>query len=249
MLVDAHTHLDQYKENEIGGVIEEINRNKILTLSNSMDIESYFKNLEISCKSKFIIPSFGIHPWKALDYYNKLDILEEHIYNSKIIGEIGLDFYWTDNSLENKEAQIKVFEFFLHRAKKEDKFINIHTKGAEKEILESLYKFKIDKAIIHWYSGPFDILYKLIDRGYFFTISSQVIYSDQIKSVAKAIPIEKLLTETDNPGGEEWLSGRRGRPLLIREVLNGLSEIRDYSIEEMEKIIEKNISIVLLNNN
>lgn len=64
MYIDSHTHLDFFEDN-IEIAIKEINKNRILTLANSMDVESYIKNKEYSKKSKYIKPCFGIHPWKA----------------------------------------------------------------------------------------------------------------------------------------------------------------------------------------
>ena len=71
MYIDVHTHLDFYKEN-INKAIEDINENKIVTIANSMDIESYKLNKVYSNKSEYIIPTFGIHPWKAYEFKDDL---------------------------------------------------------------------------------------------------------------------------------------------------------------------------------
>ena len=60
MYIDGHTHLDYFKEN-IDKAIEDINKNKIITLANSMDIDSYLLNEEYGKRSEYIIPCFGIH--------------------------------------------------------------------------------------------------------------------------------------------------------------------------------------------
>ena len=74
MYIDAHTHLDFYKDN-ILKAIKDINENKIITLATSMDIESYKKNKEYSKDSKYIKPCFGIHPCKASNYNENLEKL------------------------------------------------------------------------------------------------------------------------------------------------------------------------------
>jgi Tat protein secretion system quality control protein TatD with DNase activity len=78
-------------------------------------------------------------------------------------------------------AQRKVLEYFIAAAREQKKFVNLHTKAGEKEILDLLERYDIKRAIIHWYSGPMDILRALIDYGCYFTIGVEVLYSDYIK--------------------------------------------------------------------
>ena len=74
MYIDAHSHLDFYGKN-IERAIKDINNNQILTLAMRMDIESYNKNKVYAKKSKYIKPCFGIHPWKAHEFKNRLTTL------------------------------------------------------------------------------------------------------------------------------------------------------------------------------
>ncbi len=71
-LIDAHAHLDSYSD-EIDSVLEEIFKHRILTISNSMDIPSYERNLEIGNACDFVIPTFGVHPWNAHIYADQLN--------------------------------------------------------------------------------------------------------------------------------------------------------------------------------
>lgn len=243
MLIDAHTHLDQYIKYENGKVLEkdaleQINSNKILSLANSMDIPSYLKNLELAEKSDFIIPSFGIHPWRAEDYSQRFDELEEYIYESKMIGEIGLDFFWAEKS--TFDSQVSVFEYFLQKLKYSDKIINLHSKGAESDIINMLNKYKKKRVIIHWYSGPSWELNELIKMGCYFTVGIHVKYSDVIKDIAREIPLDRLLPETDNPSGQEWLSKNIGMPYHIKEVYEELAKIKKISFPELEQRIFEN---------
>ena len=111
MYIDAHTHLDFF-EKYIEKAIEYINKNEILTLANSMDIESYMKNKEYSKQSEFIKPCFGIHPWKAAEYKGNLENLIPYINESEIIGEIGLDYVWVEDT-STYEAQRRIFNFIF----------------------------------------------------------------------------------------------------------------------------------------
>jgi TatD DNase family protein len=102
MLIDAHSHVDRYDLID-GHVLEsalaEIAQHRIFTISNSMDLPSYKWNLEISEKCDWVLPAFGVHPWNAPEYVNRLQDLDEAIEQSPIIGEIGLDHYFIKDAV------------------------------------------------------------------------------------------------------------------------------------------------------
>ncbi len=104
MIIDNHTHLDNYDDKIINIVINEIDKNRIITLSNSMDVKSYKRNQEISKKTDYIFPYFGIPPWNEFKYAKKLNTIDTLINESEIFGEIGLDFYFIK---EKKDILIK----------------------------------------------------------------------------------------------------------------------------------------------
>jgi TatD DNase family protein len=238
MLIDAHAHVDRY-EDKLESALEEINQNRIFTLSNSMDLPSFKRNLEISKRCGLVLPSFGIHPWNAPEYADQPEDLKEAVRQTAIIGEIGLDYHSAEYTFQ-LTAQRKVFEFFLKAAKEQDKMVNLHTRGAEKEVLVLLKEYEIKKAIIHWYSGPLDILDKLIDSGAYFTIGVEVLDSEQIRNIAQRVPMERLLTETDNPGGLMWVKGIFGMPLVIKEVVQTMAQVRNTTEQVIILTVERN---------
>jgi TatD DNase family protein len=184
-------------------------------------------------------PSFGVHPWQAPDYVNRLEDLREVISQSPILGEIGLDHQFVEDTSQYP-AQREVFEFFLAAAKEQDKIVNLHTKGAEREVFDLLERYDISRVIVHWYSGPLQVLHKLAERGIYFTVGVEILYSDDIKAVALELPMELLLTETDNPGGLKWLTGTPGMPLVVRDVVGALAELRGTSVEEAIQTVQSN---------
>jgi len=238
MLLDAHAHLDRYEE-MLAPALAEIHRHQIFTISTAMDLLSYQRTQEIAVQCPLVVPAFGVHPWNASNSVNHLPELAPAIAQSPMLGEIGLDFHWVkDQSLYT--AQQKVFEFFLVAAAEQQKIVNLHTKGAEAKILQLLDHYKIQRAIIHWYSGPLDIFYALVDRGYSFTIGVEVLSSAHIQTLAQALPLSQLLTETDNPGGAKWLTGSTGMPALLYNVLDKLAELKGTTRTAIEQIVQDN---------
>jgi TatD DNase family protein len=209
MLIDAHSHLDSYGE-DLESVLQEISQYQIFTIGNSVDIPSYQRNLAIAGSCDLVLPTFGVHPWKATEYVDCLEDLNGAIEQSPMIGEIGLDYHWVKDASQYP-AQTRVFEFLLASAGQQGKTVNLHTKGAEKEIWHLLRRYGVQRAIIHWYSGPPDVLQAMAGYGYYFTIGVEVLCSPDIQAIARDLPSELLLTETDNPGGQMWLTGSCGR--------------------------------------
>lgn len=240
MYIDAHTHLDKYGQ-ELDSALAEIDRLQILTISVAMDPESYGRSRDIASRSKNIIPCFGIHPWNAQSYADKLQDLDPLIQQSPMIGEIGLDFHWVEDN-STYPAQLRVCDYFLSAAREHGKIVNLHTKGAESEILGLLEKNGIERAIVHWYSGPLDTLREMIAHRCYFTIGVEIRFSEVIQEVAREIPLDLLLTETDNPGGEEWLAGRIGMPGLISDVVDKLAELRGMARDQLINTVQSNFS-------
>ena len=238
MLIDAHAHLDRY-EDVLESALEEIAQHSIFTISNSMDLPSYGRNLEIGEKCELVLPTFGVHPWNAPEYADRLEDLGRAIEQSPMLGEIGLDYYFVGDASQYP-AQRKVLEFFLAAAKEQEKIVNLHTKGAESDILHLLNRYEIQRAIIHWYSGPLDVFHELVARGVYFTIGVEVLDSEHIQTIAREVPSEQLLTETDNPGGPKSFIGTLGMPLLIGDVVQALAGLRKTTVEVIIRTVETN---------
>ncbi|HEU4326807.1 MAG TPA: TatD family hydrolase [Roseiflexaceae bacterium] len=239
MLIDAHAHLDQYDADRAGQALAELARHRVLTLSVAMDPPSYARACALAERSPWVIPSFGIHPWRAPEYAGRLDVLAPLIDASPLLGEIGLDFHWVEDRAAFP-AQRAVFEHFLALARAQGKIVNLHTKGAEAEVLDALARQRVERAIVHWYSGPLDVADALAARGALFTVGVELHFSPLIQELARRLPAELLLTETDNPGGQEWLTGDVGMPAHLPGVLAALARLRHTPVEELRACVAAN---------
>lgn len=239
MLIDAHCHLDRYKEN-LGYALEQIKQHRIFTISNSMDLPSYKQNVKIAATSDFVLPVFGIHPWNASQSVGCLKDLDWAISESPIIGEIGLDYYFVSET-SRYDDQRKVFEYLLRASSSQKKIVIVHTKGAESETFQLLKHYNIERVIIHWYSGPWHILKAMVEHGFYFTIGVEVLHTQHIQDIAGYLPAELMLTETDNPGGNASLTGTIGTPLLIKDVIGKLAEIRGTSDQIIMTAVQSNL--------
>jgi TatD DNase family protein len=236
MYVDAHAHLDKC-DSELPEILDEIERNEIFTVSVSMNPDSYTRNRRTGEQSQWVVTSFGVHPWDAPGFCNRLESLDPLVDSSPMVGEIGLDYHFVT---EQHVVQREVFKYFVQKGVLQEKILNIHSKGAEADVDRILGELGARRAIIHWYSGPTKELQGLIEKGFYFTVGVEVLSSPHIQTITKAIPAPQLLTETDNPGGYKGLAGELGRPSIIRSVVKMISEIRGWGQRETEHLIVEN---------
>jgi len=242
MLIDAHVHLDKYGD-LLDQALQQIESEPIFTVATAMDVPSYLELQRIGQRSDLVLPIFGIHPRRSGEYVDRLSEIGRYIENSPAIGEIGLDFHWVKDAA-HYPAQRKVLEYFIAAAREQKKFVNLHTKAGEKEILELLERYDVQRAIIHWYSGPMDVLRAMIEYGCYFTIGVEVLYSDYIKEIGRAIPDHLLLTETDNPGALRWLkkTDEIGMPVAIKDVVAALATLRQTAQDEIASLVRANFA-------
>jgi TatD DNase family protein len=209
-----------------------------------MDPLSYEQNLKIGEMCEFVLPTFGIHPWNAHLFVDRLEDLEGLLEKSPLVGEIGLDYHYVTDAGQH-QSQRTLLDFFLDWARVEDKIVTLHTKGAEKGVLDLLVRHEIRRAVIHWYSGSLETLREYVARGCYFTVGVQVTSSDEIRRIASEIPDHLLLTETDNPGGSRWLTGQVGMPGLLVDVVRTLATLRGVSPDSIEKTVQTNFTTLI----
>jgi len=199
--------------------------------------------LEIARQNNEVFASLGVHPEEVkmnekiehqLD--SIIDLIKENKQRICAIGEIGLDHhFFKDKDLY--PLQKTIFEKMLLLAQELALPVNLHTKGAEKTVFDTLTSYDIPNINIHWYSGPEEFIKLGIDRGYYFSITPAINYSPVVKKVALNVDKEHLLLESDGP---VKYSGSVGVPAMVKNVLNSISMLKEISLEELEKQIEVN---------
>ncbi len=250
MWIDAHSHVDRYgliNAQALASALVEIEQHRIWTVSNSIDLPSYQHNLRIAERCHLVLPIFGVHPWAAQEYADRLQDLDAAIEQTPMIGEIGLDYFFVEDAAAYPD-QRKVFEYFLRAAREQGKLVCLHTKGAEREVLELLERHDVHGEIVHWYSGPLDIFRQWVARGAYFTVGIEVLHVPHIQQIAREIPLARLLTETDDPGGPSASTGAPGTPALVQEVVRGLAAARNTTVEAILSAVQCNFTELIRGN-
>ncbi len=230
-LYDAHLHIKDDKELEVffkSGITG------IVSLSSKEEFKRFS-----SIENENFLYSFGIHPWTAdlMDFNDAIPFLN----SAKIIGEIGLDNCWCNTDIDiQKNAFIKQLEY-AHINKKS---VILHTKGMEKEVLELIKKYD-NKYLVHWYSSN-QFLEEFINLNCFFTIGPSVLWDEAVINVAKKVPLNRILIETDGLSASKWAyeNLNTDKNISYREVLintiKKIATIKNIGFEDILKNIEKN---------
>lgn len=237
MIIDVHAHMDFLSEEKRKKVQE--NKKIKFVITNSVNLESCKKNLEISKKFPKIKLAVGIYPEKEISSGDFKE-LEEFVSKNKkeivALGEIGLDLYETN---ENFELQKEIFLKELNLAKKLNLPVIIHTRKAEEEILEILKNYKDLKIILHCFSGNFKLIKKGTEIGCYFSIPANIVRSEHFQKMAAVVPKEKILTETDSPLLSPF-KDVENEPSFVEATIKKISEIWKTPEKEVEKQILKN---------
>lgn len=233
-MIDTHCHIDLY-ENPMK-IAEESEQNKIITIGMTNLPSHYLMGAPYVAKFKFVRLALGMHPLNAAEHNKEWDSFVRNIDHTSYIGEIGLDF--SREGMATKSIQIETFCKILNLLKNKKKVISIHSRGAEKTVLQYLEEYNIKNAIFHWYSGAKSILVEIIERGYYFSINPAMIVSKKGQNIIKDIPIDKILAETDGP--YTIVNNRYVKPKDVKLVYEYLSIERGINILELEKIIDMN---------
>ncbi|AAK40412.1 TatD family deoxyribonuclease [Saccharolobus solfataricus] len=235
MLVDSHAHID-VKEFDMDREFV-INECQILIVNAGVDFQSNLHTLELAKKYKNIIPAIGFHPEFVKDKVNEIDKCLELTRYGKIISEVGLDYFWIkDEDLRKK--QIEVLEKFLQIAEKENKPVIIHIRGGMKDFLEIINSYRI-RFVIHSFEGSVKIANKVIEYGGLISIPPIIVRDKVRQKVAKEIPLDFILTETDSPFmGPEKMS--RNKPCNVKIVVKQISLLKRIEEIEIEEKIYKN---------
>lgn len=242
MLIDSHCHLDRIDltpyDKDFSKFMQAVDENQIEhLLSISIDLESYPHMLSLVADFPQISVTVGVHPNEQEGKEPTVEELVALADSEKVIGigETGLDYYRSEGDLE---WQHRRFKNHIAAAKILKKPLIVHTREAKKETLQILQEENANEVggIIHCFTEDWAFAEAVLDLGFYISFSGIVTFNSakEIKEVAKKVPHDRYLIETDSP----YLApvpyrGKPNYPLYVRYVAECISGIRGTSIEEI----------------
>jgi TatD DNase family protein len=251
-LIDAHIHLDQYDDIEIAALSEEKEAIEAL-VSVSMNLDSCKRNIILSERYPIVKPAFGFHPEQLLPTEKELDELINWMRVNKdkmiAVGEVGLPYFMrAENKVTKKDfgRYIELLEIFVNLAKKWEKPISLHAVYSDAPVVcDLLEKYSVSKAHFHWFKGDQRTTERMLANGYFVSITPEVAMEEpENVALVRSYSINQIMVETDGPWPFEGrFSGKRTHPLMMKESLEKIAEIKGMNIQDINTQIRNNTKI------
>ena len=247
-LFDSHCHLDdeRFEQNYLE-IINNANNNDVYYMTTIGTNENTSERaIKIAIENKNIYATIGLYP----EYCNEtkanisfIDKLINKYGKDKIvaIGEIGLDYHREET---NKENQKKHFIEQINLANKYNLPVAIHNRNADMDVLKILKENKINKGfLMHCFSSSVEVAKEMIKLGGYISFSGTVTFKNakNLVEVAKIVPLDRILVETDSPYlSPEPLRGRINEPANVKYVAQKIADIREMPLKDLSIILTEN---------
>lgn len=250
MFIDSHCHLDRLNlslyDDDLANVVQAANDVKVdKLLCVSVTLKDFPAMVEKTKGFDNVLLSCGMHPLNQDDEVN-IDDLRKLAADPAVIavGETGLDYHYAP---ETKDLQLDSFRKHITVAKELNKPLIIHTRSAQQDTLELLRDENAADVggILHCFTESLEMALEAIEMGFYISFSGIVTFknADALREVAKRVPDDKFLIETDAP----YLApvphrGKENQPAYVVEVAKHLASIRGQSVETIAKLSTDNFN-------
>ncbi len=248
-MIDSHCHLEQHdydkdRDEVIGRCKQQLDA-VVTSCAHPRDFDSTMQLAEKY--ENFVFVSAGLHPEyiKEINEQEKdefLELIMQNADNIVAIGEVGLDFNWVREP-EWQEKQKQWFIQLIDFAKEIRKPLVVHSRDAYDETVKILEQQDAKKVQMHLF-GDNKLVKRVSDNGWYVSIGPVILRSKKHFQIARDMPIELLLTETDAPWNapEVFLEGRkvRNEPTSVKVVAEEFSKIKKLNFVDVDKITTEN---------
>lgn len=244
MFFDTHTHLlDERFDGIRRQIIADFERDGVdYVVECSTDAKDIGQSVRLAEANERIYAAVGIHPHTADDYSPEVEAeIRKLAESGKVvaIGEIGLDFHY---DFCPRDVQEKTFAAQIELAKSLDLPIVVHSREASEATYELIAQSGA-RGELHCFSGSAEMAERYLARGFYIAFGGSVTFKNAAKVVraASAVPLDRLLIETDCPYlAPQPMRGRTNQPAYVRYVAEKLAEIKGITTQEVAKVTREN---------
>jgi len=240
-MIDTHCHLEM---SAFDGDREDVlTRAREAGLEAFLAIGSDFEGskgaVALAEKNDDIFAVVGMHPHDAKDFTNSVfDQIKMWAAHRKVVavGEIGLDYHY---DYSPRAVQRDIFRQQLVYAGESGLPVVVHCRDAGEDTLAILKDSGVDQGVMHCFSGDSNMAERVLEMGFHISFAGQLTFrkASQLRDIAKTIPDERLLIETDAPFlAPEPLRGKRNEPAFIVYTARFLAELRGVSLEDIDRL-------------
>lgn len=252
-MIDTHCHLnfDRYDPDRDAIVQEAAAAGVTRIIIPAVDIETSHQALALADTHDGVFAAVGVHPNSTGEFDEAtLSEIEALSHKPKVIaiGEIGLDYYWDKSP---KDKQRTAFEAQLALAAKHELPVIIHNREASADVIAVLESWattlpdslKARPGVLHSFSASQDIADRALAIGFYLGFTGPITFkkAEELRHIARTVPLERILVETDGPFlTPEPYRGKRNKPEYIPYIVDRLAGLKGIPTDEMAETTTKN---------
>lgn len=249
MLIDSHCHLDRLDLKSYDGDLNKaiqaaFDAGVSHMLCVSIDLESFPAVQQLAESYPQIFASVGVHPLYEESQAPTVEALVQLADHEKVIaiGETGLDYHYGKGDLS---WQRDYFRTHLQAARQVGKPVIIHSRSAKEDTLKILREEKAEESagVLHCFTEDLDMAEQAIELGFYISFSGIITFNNAqaLREVVKALPIERMLIETDSP----YLApvpyrGKSNEPRYVTKVAECVAELKQIPLDEVKAVTSQN---------
>jgi TatD DNase family protein len=226
--IDFHCHIDLYPD--YVNLITECEQAQVAVLAITTTPKAWKRNRELAT-GKFVRVALGLHPQLVAERASELSLWETLLPEARFIGEVGLDagprFYSSFNE------QKMVFQRILEAsAEAKNKILSVHSVRCTSMVLNMIERFlpaDRGKVVLHWFTGSIAEARRAVEMGCYFSINADMMRSSRGRDLILALPLDRILTETDGPFGV--LKNKPSRPTDMPLVVDDLAKLKENLVD------------------
>lgn len=242
-LVDTHCHIDLYKNP--AEVVRETERSKVYTIAVTNAPFVFKHTAELVAGCRYVRAAVGLHPELVATHGSQVEMFRPLLRQTRYVGEIGLDYTTTDENLRRRQRN--VLERILGWCADEGgKILTLHSRRAAVDVISMVGNSFEGTAILHWFTGATKEIEKAVANGMYFSINPAMVFSNKGRALISAMPIERVLTESDGPFVK--LAGRECKPENLSVVVKELTDLWNLPLQKVQERIYDNFRSILKKN-
>jgi len=253
MFIDSHCHLNfpELAEN-LDELLANMRQNEVShVLCVGVNLENFPQIRLLAEQHEQIYASVGVHPDYELDAEPTQELLVQMAQHPKVIaiGETGLDYFRLQGDLEWQRER---FRTHIRAARESSKPLIVHTREAAQDTLRIMAEEGADKigGVMHCFTESWEVAQAAIEMNFYISFSGIVTFkkATSIKDVARLVPLDRILIETDAPYlAPVPFRGKLNQPAYVKHVAEEIACLRGVSLAEIGRATTENFRRLFLN--
>ncbi len=242
--IDAHAHLfPRWFKNKTDLIANRAKKDCITVINSAIDPQDYDFGIQFAEKHENIHLTLGLAPQGIvrynIDVNHTVGLIKKHHSKIIAIGEVGLDYHWVKD-IQGQQIQHKAFIQTINLANQLHLPIFVHSRKAEKECIEILDETAKTDVILHCFAGSVPQALEAVEKGWFISIPTAVTTRKIHRRLAREIPLENLLVETDSPFLSPIPSIKQNTPIFISYAVDEVAKLKNIPSSKVQQTTTEN---------